>query len=148
MSAAAANIATIAMVRMPGELSERPPEPLVDDAWERTGAGRSSNATKPVLSSSVMCRMTTVFAVWAYAAPVSFSHFIDYAPYNRHLIHDAFAEMVAGKIIHCGRFEQNPDRICEVVLSHCQLASALGTPNKEASTTAGLKTVQHSFVDT
>jgi hypothetical protein len=49
---------------------------------------------------------------------------------------DAFAEMVAVKIIHCGRFEQNPDRICEVVLSHCQLASALGTPNKAASTTA------------
>ena len=67
MSPAAASIATIAMVRMPGEVSESPPEPLVDDAWERTGAGNWSNETKPVLSSRVMCRMTTVFAVWAYA---------------------------------------------------------------------------------
>jgi hypothetical protein len=44
---------------------------------------------------------------------------------------DAFAEMLAGKIIQCGRFEQNPDRICEVVLSHCKAASALGTTNKQ-----------------
>jgi len=49
---------------------------------------------------------------------------------------DTFAEMVAGKIIQCGRFEKNPDRICEVVLSHCQVAGALGTTDEAARTTA------------
>ena len=31
------------------------------------------------------------FGVWALLAPASFSDFIDYAPYNEHLIHDAGA---------------------------------------------------------
>jgi hypothetical protein len=31
------------------------------------------------------------FGVWAFSAPKSFADFIDYAPYNRHLIHDVGA---------------------------------------------------------
>jgi len=31
------------------------------------------------------------FGFWAYFEPHSFAHFINYAPYNRHLIHDAGA---------------------------------------------------------
>ena len=33
----------------------------------------------------------TVLGVWAYAAPRSFADFIDFAPFNEHLIHDAGA---------------------------------------------------------
>ena len=32
-----------------------------------------------------------VFGFWAFFAPTSFSDFIDYGPYNEHLIHDAGA---------------------------------------------------------
>lgn len=32
-----------------------------------------------------------IFGFWAYFAPDSFSSFISYEPYNRHLIHDAGA---------------------------------------------------------
>ena len=30
-----------------------------------------------------------ILGLWAYGWPRSFADFIDYAPYNRHLIHDA-----------------------------------------------------------
>jgi len=32
-----------------------------------------------------------VLGIWAYVAPHSFADFIDFAPYNKHLIHDAGA---------------------------------------------------------
>jgi hypothetical protein len=39
-----------------------------------------------VCAASMLC-----LGGWALLAPASFSRFIDYAPYNRHLIHDAGA---------------------------------------------------------
>lgn len=43
-------------------------------------------------AAALVCAASMLMlGVWAYATPVSFSHFIDYAPYNRHLIHDAGA---------------------------------------------------------
>jgi hypothetical protein len=45
-----------------------------------------------VTAAALLCAASMlILGVWAYAAPVPFSHFIDYAPYNRHLIHDAGA---------------------------------------------------------
>jgi len=47
----------------------------------------------PVVSALVaICAASMlVLGAWAFAAPRSFADFIDYAPYNRHLVHDAGA---------------------------------------------------------
>lgn len=44
-------------------------------------------AAAAILSAASML----TFGVWAYFWPRSFSDFVDYAPYNTHLIHDAGA---------------------------------------------------------
>lgn len=45
-----------------------------------------------VVAAVLVCAATMLgLGVWAYAAPESFSQFIDYQPYNRHLVHDAGA---------------------------------------------------------
>lgn len=45
-----------------------------------------------VRSAALLCAASMlVFGFWAFFAPQSFSDFINYAPYNRHLIHDAGA---------------------------------------------------------
>jgi hypothetical protein len=48
---------------------------------------------QPVLVVAVLiCAASMLgFGAWAYLAPHSFADFIDYPPYNRHLIHDAGA---------------------------------------------------------
>jgi predicted anti-sigma-YlaC factor YlaD len=45
-----------------------------------------------VVAATVVCAASMLgLGAWAFLAPESFSSFIDYAPYNRHLIHDAGA---------------------------------------------------------
>ena len=45
-----------------------------------------------VIVATVICAASMLgLGVWAFVAPESFSRFIDYAPYNRHLIHDVGA---------------------------------------------------------
>jgi hypothetical protein len=45
-----------------------------------------------VIAATVICAASMLgLGVWAFVAPASFSRFIDYAPYNRHLIHDVGA---------------------------------------------------------
>ena len=48
---------------------------------------------QPVLVAAVLICAASMLAVgaWAFLAPESFARFIDYPPYNRHLIHDAGA---------------------------------------------------------
>jgi hypothetical protein len=48
---------------------------------------------QPVLvAATLLCAASMLgLGAWAFLAPESFSRFIDYAPYNRHLIHDAGA---------------------------------------------------------
>lgn len=45
-----------------------------------------------VIAATLVCAASMlIFSVWAFLAPESFSQFISYAPYNRHLIHDVGA---------------------------------------------------------
>jgi hypothetical protein len=45
-----------------------------------------------VIAATVICAASMLgLGIWAFGAPESFSRFIDYAPYNRHLIHDVGA---------------------------------------------------------
>jgi NAD(P)H-binding len=45
-----------------------------------------------LVAATLVCAASMlVLGAWAFLAPESFSRFIDYAPYNRHLIHDAGA---------------------------------------------------------
>jgi hypothetical protein len=48
---------------------------------------------QPVLvAATLVCAASMLgLGAWAFLGPESFSRFIDYAPYNRHLIHDAGA---------------------------------------------------------
>jgi hypothetical protein len=48
---------------------------------------------QPVLVAAVLICAASMLALgaWAFLAPESFARFIDYPPYNRHLIHDAGA---------------------------------------------------------
>jgi hypothetical protein len=48
---------------------------------------------QPVLVAAVLvCGLSMLgLGAWAFLAPESFARFIDYPPYNRHLIHDAGA---------------------------------------------------------
>jgi hypothetical protein len=50
-------------------------------------SGRRIAIAAAILSAATMI----VLGGWAYLQPTSFSDFIHYAPYNRHLIHDAGA---------------------------------------------------------
>ena len=45
----------------------------------------------PVAATLVCAASMLALGGWAFLAPHSFSGFIDYAPYNEHLIHDAGA---------------------------------------------------------
>jgi predicted anti-sigma-YlaC factor YlaD len=51
-------------------------------------AGRQRLVT---LAALVCAASMLVFGFWAFFGPTSFSDFIDYGPYNEHLIHDAGA---------------------------------------------------------
>lgn len=52
----------------------------------------SGRASPTVIAVTVICAASMLaLGIWAYGAPESFSQFIDYAPYNRHLIHDVGA---------------------------------------------------------
>jgi hypothetical protein len=45
-----------------------------------------------VATATLVCAASMlVLGAWAFLAPASFAQFIDYPPYNRHLIHDAGA---------------------------------------------------------
>ena len=48
---------------------------------------------QPILvAATLVCAASMlILGFWAFSAPESFSRFIDYAPYNQHLIHDAGA---------------------------------------------------------
>jgi hypothetical protein len=53
----------------------------------RTGAA--------VAAAMVVCGASMLLlGAWAFLAPASFFQFVDYAPYNRHLVHDAGAFQV------------------------------------------------------
>lgn len=58
-----------------------------------TGATTRPQQVQPsVAAAAVLCAASMLaLGVWAFGWPVSFARFIDYAPYNRHLIHDAGA---------------------------------------------------------
>jgi hypothetical protein len=43
------------------------------------------------LAALISAASMLAFGFWAFFAPTSFSDFIDYGPYNEHLIHDAGA---------------------------------------------------------
>jgi hypothetical protein len=48
-----------------------------------------------VAAAALLCAASMlVLGFWAFFAPASFSDFIAYAPYNRHLVHDAGAFQV------------------------------------------------------
>ena len=48
-----------------------------------------------VAAAALVCAASMLLlGAWAFLAPASFSQFIDYAPYNRHLVHDAGAFQV------------------------------------------------------
>jgi hypothetical protein len=45
-----------------------------------------------VIAATLVCAASMlIFGFWAFLAPESFAQFINYAPYNRHLIHDVGA---------------------------------------------------------
>jgi hypothetical protein len=45
-----------------------------------------------LVAATLVCAASMLgLGAWAFLGPESFSRFIDYAPYNRHLIHDAGA---------------------------------------------------------
>ena len=48
---------------------------------------------QPILiAATLVCAASMlILGVWAFFAPESFSQFVNYAPYNQHLIHDAGA---------------------------------------------------------
>lgn len=46
----------------------------------------------PIIVMTLLCAASMlVFGVWAFFAPVSFIDYVNYAPYNEHLTHDAGA---------------------------------------------------------
>lgn len=56
----------------------------------RKPAGPSRSITVTVIT--LLCAASVlVFGVWAFFAPVSFIEYVNYAPYNEHLTHDAGA---------------------------------------------------------
>lgn len=56
----------------------------------RTDAGPPRSI--PVVVITLLCAASVlVFGVWAFFAPVSFIEYVNYAPYNEHLTHDAGA---------------------------------------------------------
>jgi hypothetical protein len=56
----------------------------------RTAAGPPRSI--PIAVITVLCAASMlVFGVWAFFAPVSFIDYVNYAPYNEHLTHDAGA---------------------------------------------------------
>jgi hypothetical protein len=45
-----------------------------------------------LVTATLVCAASMLgLGAWAFLAPESFARFIDYAPYNRHLLHDAGA---------------------------------------------------------
>jgi uncharacterized membrane protein len=60
-------------------------------AVARPGSPRYRLQPAATAATAICAASMLILGVWAFVAPVSFSHFIDYAPYNRHLIHDAGA---------------------------------------------------------
>ena len=52
-------------------------------------------ASRDVAAATLACAASMLLlGAWAFLAPASFSRFVDYPPYNRHLIHDAGAFQV------------------------------------------------------
>jgi hypothetical protein len=60
-----------------------------------TGATAGTSVRRPgptTIAATVICAASMLgLGIWAFGAPESFSRLIDYAPYNRHLIHDVGA---------------------------------------------------------
>jgi hypothetical protein len=53
---------------------------------------RRQDLQPSVAAAAVLCAASMLaLGVWAFGWPESFARFIDYAPYNRHLIHDVGA---------------------------------------------------------
>ncbi len=57
----------------------------------RSGVDHSRRGMGVTACVLVCAASMLVLGVWAMAAPHSFADFIDYEPYNRHLVHDAGA---------------------------------------------------------
>lgn len=99
------------------------PRPAVLLRWSAAPMWRRQPGTTAAVL--VCAASMLILGVWAYAAPVSFSHFIAYAPYNRHLVHDAGAFQIGlgaatGFALVC------PDALL-VVLTGFTVASGLHT---------------------
>jgi hypothetical protein len=60
---------------------------MTGERWPLPQAARVAAAGRMLLCAVSML----IFEFWAYCAPHSFVDFVDYHPYNRHLIHDAGA---------------------------------------------------------
>jgi hypothetical protein len=60
--------------------------PSPADAGTRPRYGAAVTTVVVLCAASML-----VLGIWAYGWPLSFAELIDYAPYNRHLVHDAGA---------------------------------------------------------
>jgi hypothetical protein len=68
--------------------------PTVTRASSIAGAAQPP-PTRFVIAATLIAALVMLgFGVWALALPQSFGEFIDFAPYNEHLIHDAGAFQV------------------------------------------------------
>jgi hypothetical protein len=65
----------------------------VQGRWLNVDATTRRQPVQPsVAAVAVLCAASMLaLGVWAFGWPESFARFIDYAPYNRHLIHDVGA---------------------------------------------------------
>ena len=59
----------------------------------RTGPAAPARPRQAVVTAAaVICGLSMLgLGIWAFLDPPSFSDFVDFAPYNQHLIHDAGA---------------------------------------------------------
>jgi hypothetical protein len=69
-----------------------PPQAHRNAAGTIPWPARSTWQTAGIAAAAAVCAASMLaLGFWAFLAPASFSDFIDYAPYNRHLVHDAGA---------------------------------------------------------
>jgi hypothetical protein len=69
--------------------------------WRQAGAAVRSakpriGSQPTVIAAVAFCGLSMLFfGLWGFFAPSSFSSFIDYQPYNEHLVHDAGVFQIA-----------------------------------------------------
>jgi hypothetical protein len=72
-----------------------------------TPVGQTRQVRQPlVVAATLVCAASMLgLGLWAFLDPPSFSGFVDFAPYNEHLIHDAGAFQIgigAALLVPCG----------------------------------------------